>query len=138
MLASDVNTLLHVVSQHDRRHLRRKLIMPIVHVRLILDEVTGPNCLAYVVLIAADASELRVCSDRFPPRLSQQTYHDRMMISSRRAFSQLLEQRQVQVRKLEQLYAGGNFKQPLEQWKQYGSCHRRQHAANITAKRIEQ
>ncbi len=90
------------------------------------------------MVIAGDAGEQRVASDRFRARFGKQADHDRVVIRSGSSLGQLLEQRKIQIRELEQLDRGGYREEPLKHRQQYGRRHRRQHPTDITAKRVEE
>src|SRR5215471_1625276 len=121
--------LLDVVGKHQGRHEWTQSVMAIAHVGLVLDEVGGANHLSYVVIITSYAGEQGVGSYGLSGSFGEEPHHNRMMIGAGGALSQLPEQRQIEVRELEEFDVSRYAERPFEN----GQQNRRNHGGQQTA-----
>ncbi len=113
LLAPQLDALLDVGRDHERAHRRLDLLVRVLARLLVLDEVLGLEHLPDVVVERPDARPERVRADGVGRGLGQVGHLERVVERARRLHRELLEQRPVGVRELQQRHVGRHAEHPL-------------------------
>src|SRR5262252_5756979 len=135
--SSEFNTLFDVIGQNERRHAWAQAVMAIAHVGLVLDKVGGAKHLSDVVIITSDAGKQGIGAYGLRGSFSKEPDHYRMVVSAWSTLSQLPEERQIEVGKLEEFDIRGYPERPFENRQQNRRNHRGQQPADKAAEGIE-
>ncbi len=127
-LAREAHAVGDVVDDDPRALLRIEHIVDVVAVGLVLDEEGRAQRLADVVVEHRHPREERVAADQFDRALSQVRDDDAVVIGAGRLARQLVEERLVGVRQLQQLQMGGDAEEPPQEAERPEGQHGRQPA----------
>src|SRR5262249_32906005 len=103
----------------------------------VLDKVGGANHLSDVVIITSDAGKQGIGAYGLRGSFSKEPDHYRMVVSAWSTLSQLPEERQIEVGKLEEFDIRGYPERPFENRQQNRRNHRGQQPADKAAEGIE-
>ena len=137
VLAADLQSFFHMAGDDQRAHARLEVLVRIHARPLVFHEVLGLDHLADVVIEGPDAHQQRMGSDGRRGRFGQIGHLERVVEGARRPQAQLLEQRPVGVRQLQQRQIGGDVEGPLEDPEQRIG-HQHQHRVDAHQQQVRQ